>query len=202
MAATVWSSVERASSDKATTNPLPQISIPSPFQTKPIDWGPRWEFPTPRDSLHIENLYPATYSPLNYNLAVSPRISPPISYSFDTVANQSTGNMAKTCPNSSIPLRNSLETYNTRDGKHFGGYTEFNMRDIPSCGDLQDYHMNWMVFATQPWARAYVQQRPEILSFDGRNGVLADPINLQVDQRLHGGHIQDIQEEAERPVTW
>lgn len=201
MAATIWSTIERSANDKSVVNPLPQVSIPSPFQTEPINWGPRWEFPTPRDSLHIENLYPPTYGPLTYNLATSPRISPPISYSFGTVSNRSTGNMSKTCPNSAIPLRNSLETYNTRDGKHFGGFTEFSMRDIPSCGELQDDHMNFMVFATQPWARAYVQQRPEILTFDGRNAILSKPIPLWVSERLKGHNVSERQEPP-MPVTW
>lgn len=191
MAATIWSTVQRASSDKFFTNPLPQISLPTPFQTKPIDWGPRWNFPTPRDSLHLETFTPPTYGPLPYALATSPRVPPPTAYSFNTLSNQSTGNMEKTCPNSSIPLRNAMETYNTKDGKHFGGFTELNIRDIPSCGDLDGPYMNFMVFATQPWARAYVQQRGELLTADGRNAVWSSPTPLWIEQRLRGHNVEE-----------
>jgi len=201
MAATIWSTVERAASDKAVTQPLPQVSIPTPFQTQPINWGPRWEFPTPRDSLHIENLYPPTYGPLPYALATSPRVVPQTSYSFNSIANQSTGNMEKTCPSYPIPLRNSMETYNTKDGKHFGGFTEFSLRDIPSCGELDGPYMNFMVFATQPWARAYVQQRPELLTADGRNAVWSKPIPRWIEERLKGHDVSEQREESQ-PVTW
>jgi hypothetical protein len=201
MAATIWSTTERAASDKSVTQPLPQISIPTPFQTEPINWGPRWNFPTPRDSLHLETFTPPTYGPLPYALATSPRVVPPVSYSFNTIANQSTGNMNKTCPSYPIPLRNALETYNTKDGKHFGGYTDLSIRDIPSCGELDGPYTNWMVFATQPWARAYVQQRPELFSSDGRNGIWSSPMPRWIDERLHGQHIQEEPEEK-LPVTW
>jgi hypothetical protein len=201
MAATIWSTIERAASDKSVTQPLPQISIPTPFQTEPINWGPRWNFPTPRDSLHLETFTPPTYGPLPYALATSPRIVPPISYSFNTIANQSTGNMNKTCPSYPIPLRNALETYNTKDGKHFGGYTDLSIRDIPSCGELDGPYMNWMVFATQPWARSYVQQRPEYFTSNSRDGSWSYPIPRWIDERLHGQHVQEEPEEK-LPVTW
>ena len=190
MAATLYLPIQNAVSAEAVTQPMPQVSIPTPFQTRPVDWGPRWGYPTPRDGLHLETFDPPTYGPLTYGLATSPRVPPPIHYTFDTVSNRTTSDLTKTCPTLPIPLRNALETYNTKDGKHFGGYTEMNMRDVPSCSDLNGGYMNWAAFASQPWARAYVHQRPEVLTSDGRVGLWSRTIPRWIDERLHGWPVE------------
>lgn len=189
MANTLYLPLSNAISDTTNIKPLPQVEIKTPFQTGPVNWGPRWNNITPRNGLYLETLNPPTYGPLIYQLADSPRITPPINYTFETIQNRSTGDIAKKCPTAPIPLRNTWETYNTNSGKYYGGYTKYSIKDIPSCSDMNDSYMNFMAFATQPWARAYVEQRPEVLAVDSHEGAWADTIPRWVDARLHGHHV-------------
>ena len=190
MSTTLYLPLESAVSAAAVTQPLPQVSIPTPFQTRPVDWGPRWGYPTPRDGLHLETLDPPTYGPLPYALATSPRVPPPIAYTFDSVQAQDTTNLPKSCPTLPIPLRNSLETYNTRDGKAYGGYTEFSILDIPSCGELNGPYMNFVAWASEPWARAEVKQRPEVLAVDSHEAGWAPTMPRWVAERLAGHPVE------------
>ena len=121
-----------------------------------------------------------------YALATSPRVPPPIAYTFDSVQAQDTADLPGSCPTFPIPLRNSLETYNTRDGKAYGGYTEFSILDIPSCGELNGPHMNFVASASEPWARAEVRQRPEVLAADSHEAGWAPTVPRWIAERLAG----------------
>lgn len=191
MSTTLYLPIANVASDAAATQPLPQVSIPTPFQQGPVKWGDRYGN-TPRDSLHLETFDPPGYGPYPWAMATSPRVPDPIAYSFGTVRNQSTSNIEKQCPTYPIPLRNHWETYPTNSGKYYGGFTEHSIRDVPSCSDMDGPYMNFMAFATQPWARAIVHQRPETMSSDARIGIPAHSIPRWISSRLQG-HKIDIQ---------
>jgi hypothetical protein len=187
MSTTLYLPIANRVSDAAVTQPLPQVSIPTPFQQGPVNWGNKTGN-TPYNSLHLETFDPPTYGPSLWSVATSPRTPDPISYTFGTLSNQSTSNISKTCPTLPIPLRNHWETYNTRDGKFYGGYTEHSARDIPSCNELDGPYMNWMA-STQPWASAIVHKRPEVFAFDGYRGGWVFPMPRWIEERLKGHNV-------------
>lgn len=196
MSATLYLPIANRASDAAVTNPLPQVSIPTPFQQGSVNWGSKYGN-TPYNSLHLETFDPPSYGPVPWAMATSPRIPEPISYVFGEISNRSTSDLPKTCPTFPIPLRNHWETYNTKSGKFYGGYTEYSARDIPSCAELDGSHMNWMVSATQPWASGIVHKRPEVLAFDGYRGGWVFTMPRWIEERLKGQHVP-VESDTER----
>lgn len=151
MSSTIYGPLANAISDASVTRELPTVSIPTLFQQSVPDWGPRHGFPTPRDSWHLETFTPPQYQPSNVPWA--------------KINNQSTGGIPEACPLNEILNRNLWETYNTLSGKYYGGYTPENMKDIPSCTQLNGPYMN-AIYSNRPWSRVYVKERDEFNGYD------------------------------------
>ena len=77
--------------------------------------------------------------------------------------------MPAICPITTIFLRNSWETYNVNSGKAFGGYDRYNVRNIPSCNERSQNHMNFLD-STNPWARTMVKERGDEWAVDSHGG--------------------------------
>lgn len=173
MSTTLYKPILNAVSDKLVTQPLSQVSIPTPFQTSVPDWGLRWNVPTPYGGLHLATFQPPMYQP-------NPEYVP-----FSMINNQATANGKEKCPVVPILYRNHWETYNINSGKVFGGFTPFSLLDIPSCQERSENVMNFVDF-TKPWSRVMSSQRGDVLAYDDHYGEWAKTMPIEVERRLKG----------------
>jgi len=152
-----YSNIDQAISDKAVTQPLPQVSIPSRFP--PPKWGPRWGGPpTDQTVMHLETFNPPVFQPRGV-----PR---------DIINVSGTGNIPELCPVATVLLRNEYETYNTTSGKVYGGFDPYSVQNIPSCNERSGSYMNFMDF-TRPWSRVMVEPRGDEWTLDSHGGTWA-----------------------------
>jgi hypothetical protein len=168
-----YANIDQAVSDKYVTQPLPTVSLRNPFA--PVNWGPRTSTSaSDQYAPHLELFNKPVFQP-DPNIVPASRIS-----------NQGTGNVPDTCPATTLLLRNHWETYNTTSGKYFGGFDPYSIQNVPSCVERSGAHMNFMDFATNPWARTIVEQRGDEMAIDSHGGTWSDTVPRWQEARENG----------------
>lgn len=110
----MWKSFNTIVSDYEVTKPIPTIPIPN--QYPPVDIGPKFG-PMNTNGPYIDTIIPARYEP-------------------NPTKTKMIYNLGQAYPSVPIVYRNHYETFNTGNGKTYGGYDQFNVYDIPSYNQV------------------------------------------------------------------
>lgn len=105
----MWRNIDMTVSDKFVTEPIPTVVIPSKYP--PVDIGPKVA-PDNTTGPYIDTLNPARFEPKVY-----PK-------KYDLYGNE--------YPSVPVLYRNTWETFNTTNGKFYGGFDDYNIYDKPS----------------------------------------------------------------------
>lgn len=171
-----FADIEKIISDKAVTQPMSTVSIPTPFQRGTPDWGSRWaNGPHNMSAPYLENFPVPVYQP-------DPAIVPK-----GTINVQGTAQLPRECPSTTLLLRNPWETYNTASGKYYGGFDPYSIRNVPSCVERSGNYMNFIDFATNPWARVIDGQTQDAWAISAFDGNWSKPMPRWQEERLRAG---------------
>lgn len=106
------------------------------YNPNPVYIGP--PFSEAKGRYRIENFNPPVYQPSNV-----------------PTRKINCNNQYGTCPITPILLRNEWETMNTTNAVTYGGFDQWNIKNIPSCDDREGTYMNYKD-SISPWGTVLV----------------------------------------------